>query len=233
MPGKDVVHVLSHSDLRTKHIKHPRSPSPDTAYDTSDDDTIGPITPPPILHELSTFLKSAKKRPKPYHRCGPNIIEHLYGEECSECNGSENVGIQGIGAPDPAALAQAVIAIQADIEWRRVRALAAALHIDALNQRSKFISITVQSQAETYANATSEPLESAIEALSNCTTDELSNHTNHGITTYERDMTSFVTADSQFDEVESFALTLLGSDDSATSSGEGNSPLCSRNSSSE
>jgi hypothetical protein len=73
--------TLSHSHvLRTKHMKPPRSPSSDTAYDTSDDDTIGPIS-PSILHKLSIYLKGAKNRPKPYHRCSPNIIEHLYGEE--------------------------------------------------------------------------------------------------------------------------------------------------------
>jgi hypothetical protein len=62
----------------------------------------------------------------------------------------------------PAALAQAIVAIQADIEWRRVRALAAALHVDALKQRSKFIGITVKSEAEAYADAVSEPVENRL-----------------------------------------------------------------------
>ncbi|KAG1790436.1 uncharacterized protein HD556DRAFT_1310644 [Suillus plorans] len=215
---------------QTKHIKPPRSPSSDTAYDTSDDDIIGPITPPPILHELSIYSKSAKNRPKPYHRCGPNIIERLYGEECSGCNDSKN-GIQGdkrrLEHLTPAALAQAVIAIQADIEWRRVRALAAALHVNALNQCSKFIGITVKSEAETYGNAVSEPLETAIEALSGCTTDDL-NDSSCRIAVYERDVTSFATADTEFDEVEKFALTLLEPDDASWD--EGDTSLCSRNS---
>jgi hypothetical protein len=103
----------------------------------------------------------------------------------------------------PAALAQAIVAIQADIEWRRVRALAAALHVDALKQRSKFIGITVQSEAEAYADAVSEPVEKSIEALSSFTASELNDHSS--IAAYERDMTSFVTADAEFDEVERFA----------------------------
>ncbi|KAG0708109.1 hypothetical protein DFH29DRAFT_994363 [Suillus ampliporus] len=149
---------------QTTHIKRPRSPpSPDIPY-SSDDDIIRPITPPPILHELCTYSKRAKQRPKPYLRCSPNIIERLYGEDCSACNGSKNgMGIQGdkrrLEHLTPDALAQAIITIQADIEWRHVRALAAALHVDAVNQRSKFIGITVKSEAETYANAISEPLE--------------------------------------------------------------------------
>jgi hypothetical protein len=57
--------TLSHSHvLRTKHMKPPRSPSSDTAYDTSDDDTIGPIS-PSILHKLSIYLKGAKTDPSP------------------------------------------------------------------------------------------------------------------------------------------------------------------------
>jgi hypothetical protein len=105
----------------------------------------------------------------------------------------------------PTTLAQAVIAIQADIEWRCVRALAAALHVNALNQHSKFISITIKSEAETYANAVLEPLETAIQALSSCTANELNNDKNNSITVYQHDVTSFATADSEFDEVESFA----------------------------
>jgi len=96
-------------------------------------------------------------------------------------------------------------AIQADIEWRHMHALAAALHVDALNKHSKFIGITIKSEAETYANAVSEPLKTAIQALSSCTANELNNDKNNSITVYQHDVTSFATADSEFDEVESFA----------------------------
>lgn len=136
----------------------------------------------------------------------------------------------------PEALAQAVIAVQADIEWRRVRAIAAALRVDAVHQHSKFLDITVQSETETYINASSEPFNTAIEALSGCTTDELIDRKNCSITAYELDATSFATADMEFEQVQSFACThfhlpannvttewslqaapLLQSDDSTTS----------------
>lgn len=77
---------------RTKSVKIPMSPpSSDTPYDSSDDDIIRPITPPAILHHLSKYTKSAKKRPKPYQRIVPNVIERLCGEECSGCTGSKDL----------------------------------------------------------------------------------------------------------------------------------------------
>lgn len=227
-PARDRDSVIL-SKATNFHSSPPRSPSPNTSYGTLDDEILGPISHPPILRELCTYSKSAKQRPKPYHRCGPNIIERLYGEDCVECNGSKNVvGVQGVCQSmcfelliinmlillqdkrrlerlTPDALAQAVIAIQADIEWRRVRALAAALHVDAVNQRSKFIGITVKSEAETYANAAAEPFETAVKALASCSTDELKNHGNSSIAAYERDVTSFATADTEFDDVENYA----------------------------
>ncbi|KAG2057333.1 hypothetical protein BDR06DRAFT_1005344 [Suillus hirtellus] len=193
--------TLSHHILQTKPIKPPRSPpSSDTPYESSDDDIIGPITPPPILHDLSSYAKHIRQRVKPYHR-GPNIIDRLCGEECVGCSISNDLlDVQRdktrlhrkMQHLSPEALAQAVIAVQADVEWRR-------------------------SETKTYVNAASEPLNTAIEALSSCTTNELVDCKNCSIAAYKDDVMSFTTADTEFDEVQNFALPLLRSDDSTTS----------------
>ncbi|KAG2054021.1 hypothetical protein BDR06DRAFT_971925 [Suillus hirtellus] len=172
-----------------KSIKPPRlPPSSDTPYDSSDDDIIGPITPPPILHDLSSYAKHVRQRVKPYHR-GPNIIDHLCGEECVGCYVSKDaLDVQRDKSQlhhrmerlSPEALAQAVVAVQANIEWRH-------------------------GEMETYINAASEPLNTAIEVLSSSTSDELVNHKNCSIAAYEDDAMLFATADTEFDQVQSFA----------------------------
>jgi hypothetical protein len=89
--------VLSRTPSRhfipqTKPIKAPRSPpSSDTPYESSDDDIIGPITPPPILRDLSGYTKRLRQRPKPYQRKAPNLIDRLCGEECLECGVSKDL----------------------------------------------------------------------------------------------------------------------------------------------
>lgn len=105
----------------------------------------------------------------------------------------------------PEARAHAVIAIQADIEWRRVRAIAAALHVDAVQKHSMFLDITAKSEADTYVDAVSEPFETAFDALSSCTTEELNNRRNCSIATYNLDETSFAAADIEFDHVENIS----------------------------
>ncbi|KAG2131637.1 hypothetical protein DEU56DRAFT_914409 [Suillus clintonianus] len=227
------------SRISSRHVSQTRlarppisPPSSDTPYELSDDDIIGPITPPPILRHLSNFAKRARERPKPYQRSGPNIVGRLCGEE--ECSGCTDTGdlLDAQGARirsqrmlkrlTPEARAQAMIAIQADIEWRRVRAIAAALHVDVVQQHSMFLDITAKSEAETYVNAAAEPFVTASEALAGYTADELNSRENCSIAAFDLDATSFATADTEFDHVENFALTLLdpGSDGSTTSDDE-------------
>jgi hypothetical protein len=82
----------SNSFARTKSSRKtqpPRTPSP-SGSDSSDDDFNAPLTPPPIISQVSSYIKTLKKRPKPYQRNGPNIIERLCGEECPGCDGSRD-----------------------------------------------------------------------------------------------------------------------------------------------
>ncbi|KIK34603.1 hypothetical protein CY34DRAFT_17606 [Suillus luteus UH-Slu-Lm8-n1] len=231
IPTRSLSRTPTYVSRTTATLKIPTSPtSSDTPYDSSDDDIIRPITAPPaILHCLSHYVKSRKPRPKPYDRTVPNVIERLCGEECSGCTSSKNLPKdqreslrlhRGLKSLTPVALAHAVDAIQADIEWRRVRAIAAALHVDAVQKHSKFLDVTATSEADTYVNAVSEPLETAYEVLASCTHDELNDRKNCSIATYELEETSFVAADTEFDHFENIALTVVDSEGSACSSDE-------------
>ncbi|KAG1763817.1 hypothetical protein EV702DRAFT_1051633 [Suillus placidus] len=231
IPTRSLSGTPSYVSRTTTPLKIPTSPpSSDTPYDSSDDDIIGPITAPPaMLRRLSDYVKSTKPRPKPYQRTVPNVIERLCGEECSGCTSSKNLPKdqrestrlqRRLKSLTPVALAHAVVVIQADIEWRRVHAIAAALHVDAVQKHSKFLDVTATSEADTYVNAVSEPFEAAYEALASCTTDKLNDRKNCSIATYELEETSFVAADVEFDHFETTALTVLDSEGSASSSDE-------------
>jgi len=222
-----------HHPSQARHSKPSRSSrSSDTSSDSSDDDIIAPITPPSILRDLSLYVKSAKERPAPYKRVSPNIIERFCGEECSGCNGSTTLldspkdkarlerRIQSLS---PEARAQAVVAIGAHVEWRRARAVAAALQIDAIVEHKKFMCLTLASEASSYANAVSESLETSIETLVDFKLDELNDRETCSVSTYELEAAAFTDADKQFDVAESLTLHLMDSDASATSSDEDNS----------
>lgn len=220
-----------HHPSQARHSKPSRSSrSSDTSSDSSDDDIIAPITPPSILRDLSLYVKSAKKRPAPYKRVSPNIIERFCGEECSGCNGSTTlldspkvcqsmyVGYyyyllisfqdkarleRRIQSLSPEARAQAVVAIGAHVEWRRARAVAAALQIDAIVEHKKFMCLTLASEASSYANAVSESLETSIETLVDFKLDELNDRETCSVSTYELEAAAFTDADKQFDVAES------------------------------
>jgi hypothetical protein len=102
----------------------------------------------------------------------------------------------------PEARAQAVVAIGADVEWRRARAVTAALKIDAIEQHRKFMCLTLECEAKTYVNAVSEPLETSIEALANSTTSRIDVEKSCSVATYEHDLESFATADKALDNAE-------------------------------
>lgn len=69
----------------------------------------------------------------------------------------------------PEVLSHAVIAVHADVEWRRVGAIAGALRVDGVQEHFMFLDLLAKSEADTYVNAFSEPLETAIGALSSYT----------------------------------------------------------------
>lgn len=103
----------------------------------------------------------------------------------------------------PEARAQATIAIGANVEWRRTHAVAAALKIDAIVQHKKFMSLNLESEANAYVNAISEPPETSIEAMDNCTAVELDDREDCSVAAYQVEVESFVIADKELDDAES------------------------------
>ncbi|KAG1772864.1 hypothetical protein EV702DRAFT_1048473 [Suillus placidus] len=193
IPTRSLSGTPSYVSRTTTPLKIPTSPpSSDTPYDSSDDDIIGPITAPPaMLRCLSDYVKSTKPRPKPYQRTVPNVIERLCGEECSGCTSSKNLPKDQrestrlqhrLKSLTPVALAHAVVAIQADIEWRQRAAIAAALHVDAVQKHSKFLDVTATSEADTY------------------------------YCHYKLEETSFVAADVEFDHFETIVCSRCSGD---------------------
>ncbi|KAG1758094.1 hypothetical protein EDD22DRAFT_850314 [Suillus occidentalis] len=122
---------------------------------------------------------------------------------------------QGIKSLSPQARAQAVVAIGANTEWRRARAVAAALQIDAIVEHKKFMHMTFESEAESYANAVSEPLETSIQALAGCTPNELDDREKCSIAAYVHEASSFASSDKDLDDAEN--LTSNGVATSAVS----------------
>ncbi|KAG2111196.1 uncharacterized protein F5147DRAFT_651404 [Suillus discolor] len=102
----------------------------------------------------------------------------------------------------PEVLSDAVIAVHANVEWRRVGAIAAALRVDAVQKHFMFLDLLAKSEADTHVNAVMEPLETAIGALSSDTTDELNDCRNSSIAAFNLDVTPFVAADTELDHVE-------------------------------
>lgn len=81
--------------------------------------------------------------------------------------------------------------------------MAAALQIDAIVQHKKFMFLTLESEAKTYVNALSEPFETSIETLANCTASELDDCENCSVAAYQLELDSFVIADKELDHAES------------------------------
>lgn len=117
----------------------------------------------------------------------------------------------------PQARAQAVVAFHADVEWRRARALASALKVDAVQEHSKFLVMTMECEAATYANAVSESPETSIEALASCTVDEIDKRKKCSVTAFDHDAAAFAVSNAEFEEFETLTCEyfyLLVSDNS-------------------
>lgn len=76
-------------------------------------------------------------------------------------------------------MAQAVLTKEADVESRR---------IEASERHTKFLHMVLQCDADSYASATSEPL-----------------NTSFGSVAYNHDVTSFAVAYEQFSDMENYA----------------------------
>jgi hypothetical protein len=109
------------------------------------------------------------------------------------------------------AMAQAVLTKEADLEWRRLSALATAWRIEASERHTKFLHMVLECEADTYASAASEPLDTSLQALVESSKEELQDRTDFDVVTYDRDATSFAVADEQLSGMESYAYELYRS----------------------
>ncbi|KAG1890585.1 uncharacterized protein F5891DRAFT_1197967 [Suillus fuscotomentosus] len=200
----------SHSPSRhiDKSLKRARSRSLDSTYDSSDDGITEPITPPPILRQLSRFVKRAKTDPKPYQRDVADAIDSLFLENklCPDDPGELERDLQQLS---PQAVAQAVVTMHAKVEFRRVRALARAHEINATAQRLRLLHMVLEDEGEVYANAASEPLDTSIGEIFKYKKNRVPDSMSQGIATYSQDVMSFAVADSHLDRFEGTARMLL------------------------
>ncbi|KAG1769821.1 hypothetical protein EDD22DRAFT_843465 [Suillus occidentalis] len=228
------------------------SSSPSTSGNFSSADGINaPISSPPILTHLSSYMRHARERPKPYQRSSLTLAERLVGGSVHGCKDSKNpLDVQRnketlehtLKTLSSEALAQAVVSQHAEVEWRRLCALTTAWQIEAIEQHTKLLHMILECEAQTYANAASEPLDSSVKELVSCTSkEELKEQKKCTVDVYDDDATSFIAADAELDDIEAYACahfhlpannavakdflqaTRVDSDASATSSDEDHS----------
>ncbi|KAG1862961.1 hypothetical protein C8R48DRAFT_673094 [Suillus tomentosus] len=196
----------SHSPSRhiDKSLKCARSRSLDSTYDSSDDGITEPITPSPILRQLSRFVKRAKTDPKPYQRDVADAIDSLFLENklCPDDPGELERDLQQLS---PQAVAQAVVTMHTEVEFRHVRALARAHEINATAQCLRLLHMVLEDEGEVYANAASEPLDTSIGEIFKYKKNWVPDSMSQGIATYSQDVMSFAVADSHLDRFEGTA----------------------------
>ncbi|KAG2087905.1 uncharacterized protein F5147DRAFT_781170 [Suillus discolor] len=189
----------------TKPIKRHRSLSPSSS-NTEDDDINAPASLPPIISYLSFVVKRAKAKhsdnPSGYWR-RPRMLELRFAERYIGPSDMVPVDVErgkslvehGLRNMSSEAVAQAVLTKEADLEWKRLRALASAWEIEIL----------LEDEAACLANASKEPLAISLESLANYSMEELKTRTAFSIAAYSQDRTSFIATDAQLDHLEFLA----------------------------
>jgi hypothetical protein len=71
--------------------------------------------------------------------------------------------------------------------------------------------MVLECEADTYASAASEPLDTSLQALVESSKEELQDRTDFDVVAYDRDATSFAVADEQLSGMESYAYELYRS----------------------
>jgi hypothetical protein len=105
------------------------------------------------------------------------------------------------------AIAQAVLTKEADLEWKRLSALASAWEIEVCKRHKRLVRIIHDDKARTYASAASEPLLTSLETLVNSDLDspELQRRMAFAISAYSQDKSTYSAADAQLDHLEHLA----------------------------
>ncbi|KAG2106199.1 uncharacterized protein F5147DRAFT_701376 [Suillus discolor] len=167
---------------------------------------------PPIVHYLSHYVDRARRKFKPYDRDGPTMWALRFAESYITPGNTDTIQSgkdqlrSGLKHLSNEAMAQAVLTKEADREWRRLSAMATAWRIEASERHTKFLYMVLECEADTYVSATSEPLDTSVQALVDCSKEELQDRVDFDVVAYQRDEMSFAVADEQFTDMESYAL---------------------------
>ncbi|KAG1896080.1 uncharacterized protein F5891DRAFT_983778 [Suillus fuscotomentosus] len=204
----------------TAHIgPSPPSSSPTITNDFLDDDTNAPTSLPPVIRHLNHVVKRAKEKYKPYNRNRPRTMELRFAEKYIGPSDMGPVDVQrtscqgkvlaehGLKHMSCEAIAQAVLTKEADLEWKRMCALASAWEIEVLRRHERLAHIIHNDKARIYASATSEPLLASLETLANSDLDsgELQSRLAFAIAAYSQDKSLYSATDEQFDHLEHLA----------------------------
>jgi hypothetical protein len=103
------------------------------------------------------------------------------------------------------AIAQAVLTKEADVEYRRLSAMAMAWRIEATERHTKFLHMLLEQAADKYVSASSEDLETLVPVLASSRKEELEDHRDFSVAAYSRDAASFAAADEQLNHLETLA----------------------------
>ncbi|KAG2061145.1 hypothetical protein BDR06DRAFT_1002321 [Suillus hirtellus] len=217
-----VARASDHDSAFHGRSRRPSSPSSDSdvTNDSSEDELLTLPGLPPSKN-LSYYVQHAKGWFKPYDRQGhgPNAIELRFfhksiGKYSSETDmtltdvqaGKElfKHGLEGMSSK---AVAQAVVAMQATRESRRLRVLTTAWEIESSVQRTKLLERMLEQDALEYARSDAEA-SSFKQLLVGRTSQELDIDIDFNISAYNCDIRSFVVSDVQLDHIEDLARNL-------------------------
>ncbi|KAG1852911.1 hypothetical protein C8R48DRAFT_675987 [Suillus tomentosus] len=220
----------------------PLSPSSDTSE--SSEDELHALPRLPHLKNLSHYVQRAKRQFKPYDRRrghGPNAIElRFFQRTVRKYSGETELSLvdvqegkelfeRGMRGMSLEATNQAVVAMQATRECKRLRALTTAWEIESSVQHTKLFEKILEQDALEYAQS-AEEASSFKKMLVGRTLPDLEGEVDFNIGAFSRDLTSFVVADVQLDHMECLVRdsSLPEDDDSSLSEDdahmEGGSP---------
>ncbi|KAG1834256.1 hypothetical protein EV424DRAFT_1341536 [Suillus variegatus] len=147
------------------------------------------------------------------YRRRPRTLELRFAERCIGPSDMVPVDVErgkglvehGLRNMSSEAVAQAVLTKEADLEWKRLRALASAWEIEVSQRHTRLLQILLEDEAACLANASKEPLAVSFESLANYSMEELKTRTAFSIAAYSQDRMSFIATDAQLDHLEFLA----------------------------
>ncbi|KAG1757985.1 hypothetical protein EDB19DRAFT_1901468 [Suillus lakei] len=226
-------------DSPSKRLKgrRPLSPSSDVTNDSSEDELHALPGLPPSKN-MSYYVQRAKSRFKPYdrrHGHGPNAIElRFFHKSVGKCSGETDMALadvqagkelfeRGLQGMSGKVAAQAVVAMQATRESKRLRVLTTAWEIESSVQRTKLLEMMLEQDALEFVRSDAEASYFK-KLLVGRTSKDLNVDIDFNIGAYSCDVTSFVVADVQLDHIEGLARSLCQPEEDDDDSMEGESP---------